>query len=94
MRSAVSVQFHWERTEIFNAGFCHDVVILDPHAGAENFFVVEAGLGGEDVADLEGVVPVGVQVRGFVGEEADAVAEMMVEDTNGGLVQDGLGFVE
>ena len=48
----------------------------------------------EDVADFEGVVPMGVEVRGFMRVEADAVAEVMVEDADGGCVQDGLGFIE
>ena len=48
----------------------------------------------KNVADFERIVPERIEVRRFVREEADAVAEVVIEDTDGGLVQDRLRLVE
>src|SRR5437762_1898995 len=59
-----------------DAGLRDEIRVLDADSGRE-FRAVLAGLGGEDFAFLEDVVPLGVQVRELVRLEPDAVTEMM-----------------
>ena len=56
--------------------------------------MVEAGLGGEDIAFFKGVVPGGVEMGGLVGIETDAVAEVVEKGTGQVGVEQGFGVVE
>lgn len=78
---------------MFDSGGGDEVVFFDADASTEGF-VVETGFGGEDVAFFEGVVPGGVEVRGFVGVETDAVAKVMEEGTGQVGVKKGFGVVK
>ena len=82
-----------EIAQQFNAGLRHQVVVLQPDAGPQ-LGPIQAGLGREDVADFEHVVPFGIQVRRLVRVEADAVPQMMIERAGPILVENRLRGVE
>lgn len=73
-----SGEVHGESEEGFDAGGGDEVVVFDADAGAK-VGMIGAGFGGEEIAFLEDVVPMGVQVRKFVGLQTDAMAEVMRE---------------
>ncbi len=66
------------------------VVLFQPDAGLQ-LRTVQSWFGGEHVTLFERVVPVGVQVRSFVGEQAEGVSEMMKEGAGTVLIEHVLG---
>ena len=62
----------------FDSALGHTVILLQTNPGPQ-FVGIQSGLGGEDVADFEHVIPVGIQMRSLVREQSEAVSEMMTE---------------
>ena len=77
--------------QVFNACFSHDVVVFDPHAGAEDFFVVQAGSAVNTSPTSNVSFQMRIEMRRFVRKQADAVAQVMVEDADWGLVREWPG---
>ena len=67
-----------EARQLFHPIGGDEIIFLDANARAEGF-VVKPWLGGEDFAFLKCVVPIRIQVRRFMREEPDTVAEVVVE---------------
>lgn len=78
------------RGEFFHPGGGDAIVFLDANPRAQ-FLRVKAGLDGEDIALFEDIVPGRTEVRRLVGEEADAMPQMMKKGTGEMIVEPGLG---
>lgn len=80
--------------QVLHAGCGDEVHVFQSDAGLKGRGV-EAGLGGEELGFFQRVVPVGVEVRVFVGRETYAVTEVMREAGGGVLFEMvGDGFVD
>jgi len=75
----MSSQLQWPICEEIDAFLGDQVILLQADADAK-FVVVEAGLHGKEVAFGKRIVPAGIEMRPLMRRQADAVAEMMVED--------------
>ena len=65
------------RGESLDAVAGHPVVLLEPDAGLQ-FRPIQSRFGREHVALFKRVVPVGIQVRSFVREQPEGVAEVIL----------------
>lgn len=76
-------QLEWKIGQTLDSRFRHEVVVFKSHAVPETLSVVESWFGSKDIADFEDIIPVGIEMRGFVRMKSNSVAEVMIEFSNG-----------